>query len=168
MSKQLIIIRHGDALPKEFGRSDFDRNLSDIGKKEAQKMAFFLKSKEIKPDYLLVSAAKRTQQTAQFFIDSFYLEEKQFLFQKELYNAFKEDIISQISSMPDEILGHTLFLIGHNPSLSELAQSCIPSHPSLYLPTCGVVVIDLPISTWSNFSINTTGSLVLTQIPNNI
>lgn len=168
MGKQLVIIRHGDALSKEFGRSDFDRKLSEIGQKEAQKMTAFLKSKGIIPDFLLVSAAKRTQQTAQFFIDTFHLTDDQYLVQKELYNAFKEDIIELIGSMLDDILGDTLFLIGHNPGVSELAQNCTTSHSSFYLPTCGVIALDLPITSWSNFSIKTTGSIILTQIPNNI
>ena len=62
--KSLYIIRHAKSSWEDSSQPDFERGLSERGKRDASRMAKRLKEKEIHPDLMLSSPAKRALSTA--------------------------------------------------------------------------------------------------------
>ncbi|MCX7905161.1 MAG: histidine phosphatase family protein [Elusimicrobiales bacterium] len=63
----LVIVRHGDALPKSEDSSDFLRHLSEEGKVKVKKAAESLKLSGFKFDFILSSPLVRALETAEIF-----------------------------------------------------------------------------------------------------
>ncbi|RZM26447.1 MAG: phosphohistidine phosphatase, partial [Pedobacter sp.] len=67
MAKQLILVRHGKAENQLPDSSDFDRKLTNRGRRDATEMAERLKARSIKPSYLFSSPAPRALETGEIF-----------------------------------------------------------------------------------------------------
>jgi len=115
--KRLLLLRHAQALPAE-GGSDIDRALSPKGLSDAYALGQTLKAKDIGPAHIVCSSAKRTQQTCGELLkgleDNIHTE-----FSKMIYSASFGDLLHLIQSTDDEL--ESLMVIGHNPTIYELA-----------------------------------------------
>lgn len=58
----LTLVRHGQAHPAAVGQHDFTRELTDIGRSQAEKTAEYI-AKHLQPDLFIVSPLLRAQQT---------------------------------------------------------------------------------------------------------
>ena len=146
--KTLFIVRHAKA---EHGNNikDFDRALEDSGKIDAATMAKRLFEVVHNPDLLLTSSAKRALQTAEIFADEFKIPRQKIRQEKEIYDAFDtKDLVYLIKMLSNQL--NTVFLFGHNPTISGLANYCtdVPQHD---LPTCSIARIEADIKAWSEF-----------------
>ncbi|MFM7854987.1 MAG: SixA phosphatase family protein, partial [Flammeovirgaceae bacterium] len=65
--KKLYIIRHAKSSWDEPDLADFERPLSDRGKRDAPRMAKRLKEKRLTPDAVLTSPARRAKNTCHIF-----------------------------------------------------------------------------------------------------
>jgi phosphohistidine phosphatase len=65
--KTLILVRHAKSSWKNISLDDFDRPLNKRGKKDAQLMGKKLKERQVVPDLILSSPAKRARKTAKAF-----------------------------------------------------------------------------------------------------
>ena len=65
--KKLYLIRHAKSSWKDITLDDFDRPLNKRGKTDAPFMAQKLKDKNIYPDIIISSPAKRAKSTAKAF-----------------------------------------------------------------------------------------------------
>lgn len=115
--KQLLLLRHAQALPAQDG-SDIHRNLSPKGAEDALALGHLLKSKSLYPDHVLCSSAQRTQETCAQVLQgleiSVTVENT-----KEIYNADVDDLLALIHALDNQ---HArALMIGHNPSIYELA-----------------------------------------------
>ena len=63
--KKLFIIRHAKSDWQDITLDDYDRPLNEKGEKNAPFMGKLLKEKNIRPDIIIASPAKRTMQTAE-------------------------------------------------------------------------------------------------------
>ncbi|TLY48470.1 MAG: hypothetical protein E6K54_00215 [Gammaproteobacteria bacterium] len=145
--KNLTLIRHAEAQPQQFFESDRDRGLTQRGLYQIEVIASQLKEKKCLPDYLLCSPAERTLQTAQLICKRLKINPKLINLNPILYSGDTEDIIKLISSLNLSL--HT-FIIGHNPTLSCLAQKLCPMTQSIILPTAGVISLYFDITNWDN------------------
>ena len=59
--KKLYIVRHAQKEDEQIGRDDYDRELSDEGIIDAQKMAEYFASKKLPVDLIVASPASRTK-----------------------------------------------------------------------------------------------------------
>ena len=142
--KNLYLIRHAKSEWKSNYKNDFDRALNKRGKKAVLTMGNVLKEKKIIPDLILSSSAKRAKLTAKGlaqeigyngtikFIDTFYLAEPAIILK---YIQEVDDIID------------TLFLVGHNPEITQLGNIMTDNYID-NVPTLGIVAIELPIEHW--------------------
>ena len=136
--KNLILIRHAKAehfAPNSQG--DFYRILSEKGIIEAKTMAHKLVGKVPKPDVVLCSSATRTLQTAEIFRENFFNDLK-IQQEKMIYISSAEEIIDFIKLSGDT--SETVWLFGHNPTISEIAFSLSPGFNE-DMATCSVVWI---------------------------
>jgi phosphohistidine phosphatase len=137
--KTLIILRHGHAESKNpVTNLDYDRNLDERGRGEILKAALALRAIAHGRTIVLASAAKRTHQTAEILaaeLDSRHVE-----VHKNLYHAMEEDWLDAVSNVEDDF--DTAILVGHNPTLSNLASRL--SGKEMDLLTAGWLALRAP------------------------
>lgn len=109
----LVVMRH--ATPEPTGVTDSARRLTAVGVDEARAAAGWLTGLGVQPDRALVSAAVRTTQTweATGFTATADLSEA-------LYGAGVDSAVDLIRRTEPDVA--VLMVIGHNPTMSSLAQ----------------------------------------------
>jgi phosphohistidine phosphatase len=150
--KRIFLLRHAQAESSHTG-SDKDRALTPQGQADATALGHAMKRKNLVPNLILCSAAKRTQQTCEFLKQSAEFTPKN-LIMPELYDARRGDLFAAIQGTGDEI--ETLMLIGHNPAIYELAVMLASGGPEPligdlsegYAPAT-LSVFEVPASPWA-------------------
>jgi len=124
--------------------NDFQRGLTKQGIQNLETMGAYLALRHIKPDLILSSAALRGQLTADGLAEKTgYTLPVQYM--SELYFTEPEMHINVLSLQDDEY--ESIFLIGHNPALSELANM-LQNENFTKFPTLGILAITLDIDSW--------------------
>ena len=150
--RRLILLRHGKAAPQG-SAPDFERSLEMRGIEESRHVGTYLLEESIVPDLVLVSSSFRTRETWQAVSST--LGEVDHRFVPELYLASSDQVLESIR---EHALGaNTVLVIGHNPSLHDLAVELV-DHGDRYafarlrehFPTASFVVLDLPDGEWAN------------------
>lgn len=124
---ELILWRHAEA---EDGAPDNARKLTSKGEKQAGKMADFLRARLPHDARILVSPAKRTQQTAQAL-------DRHFITEPGIAPGASPDAILQASGWPDG--GGCVLIVGHQPSLGEVAALLMTGRPHYWSIKKGAV-----------------------------
>lgn len=106
---ELILWRHAEA---QNGAPDLQRELTVKGHKQAEKMAGFLRSRLPENLRILVSPAKRTQQTAQALSNNFITEPA------IAPGASARDILEAVGWPDSE---ESVLIVGHQPALGLIA-----------------------------------------------
>lgn len=149
--KTLYLIRHAKS---EWGNpllSDFDRPLNKRGKKNAPFMGNVLAKAHILPDLILSSPAVRARMTAIEIAEKVGYKTDSIVYNETLYEADYTAIERVLQSIPST--QKTVFLIGHNPGLTEFAQY-INGYFIENIPTCGVVCMKLQKDDWNSIGKN--------------
>lgn len=146
--RQLILIRHAKSSWSNSSLDDFDRPLNKRGKRDAPFMAKLLSEKEIHPDFIISSPAKRTKLTALEFSKQFGIERANILWNDKLYLASLTTLIKILKQLDDK--AKTVFLIGHNPGLTDF-QNFLCKEEIDNIPTCGIVSM-ITDKKWSEIS----------------
>lgn len=110
---RLYLIQHGLSLPEE---EDPEKSLSQEGNEQTQKMAEFLKKKNVKVDAIWHSPKLRAVQTAQIISKSLScpeIRERKDLNPLDSVEKFPEEILS---------LNRNMMIVGHLPFLQKLAS----------------------------------------------
>jgi phosphohistidine phosphatase len=145
--KKLFIIRHGKSDWSDDSLNDFDRPLNKRGFKNVPFMAKLLKKKDVKPDFILSSPAKRALETAQIIAKKVGYK-KTISTNPDIYEAESKTLEKIIGDIDDK--KKIVFLIGHNPGLSDLIS--ILSKMDKDIPTCAVIEIDFDTNSWKKIS----------------
>jgi len=140
-------MRHADARWKDAGVSDLERPLNRRGISAAEAMARRLMELELVPDLLLVSPARRTQQTAEIVARELSLPARRLLREEALYLASATDLMKVVQATGPRV-AH-LLIIGHNPGVSELVQLLVPQGGSAGLPAAALCSIAFEAPHWS-------------------
>ncbi len=143
--KNLILIRHGKSCWDDPALADRDRPLNKRGKRDAPSMGRRLKDMKLKPDLILSSPAKRALKTAKLIAEEIGYPKKKIEIREELYAQGLEALASLVSGLDDKL--ERVYLVGHNPELTELANRLAGAEIS-NVPTCGVVAVDFPQKSW--------------------
>jgi len=126
--KRLTLMRHGDARWKDAGLSDLERPLNRRGTAAAEAMARRLLELELVPDLVLVSPARRTEQTAEIVARELSIPPRRVVREEQLYLAAAADLLQVVRNTGPRI-AH-LLMIAHNPGVSELAGLLVPPEAS--------------------------------------
>lgn len=97
------------------------------------------------PDLILSSLAFRAQLTADNLANKIGYKNR-IHYMEELYLVRPETIMNILSLQDDQ--HKSIFLIGHNPELTEFANILIKDNFSK-LPTLGILAINLDINNWN-------------------
>jgi phosphohistidine phosphatase len=148
--KQLTLIRHATAAPAFAGQQDWDRELEASGVRDAHKMGKRLRAAKAKPDVFLSSPAVRTLMTAQLIAIEVGVAPAIIQKRERLYLAPPKDLLALARE-----LGGTaqhLWMVGHNPGISEFADQLSGERDIDNMPTCAVVQMDFDIDDWSDLA----------------
>ncbi|MGD2117513.1 MAG: histidine phosphatase family protein [Chromatiales bacterium] len=118
MSRQLLILRHGEA---GSGPVDFERQLTGKGIEDTHQAGQWLAARSLLPELVLCSPAVRTRQTLQSAVAGMALEPAS-QFPESLYNADTQTL-AELIHQQQQI--QRLLLIGHNPGLSIIASTLV-------------------------------------------
>lgn len=133
--KTIYFIRHSKA--KKEGSSDFDRDLSEKGKQNAEFMGKRLKKHKVLPDMIFASPAKRAIKSANLLARETKFK-KDIIQVKDLYNASLENMLEFINSIDDKY--NAIFIVGHNPSITQISELLSDSDIG-NIPTGGIFCI---------------------------
>jgi phosphohistidine phosphatase len=143
--RTLFLIRHAKSSWDNPALRDFERPLNNRGLITAPRMAQFLLKEGVKPDLLVSSPAKRAISTALFFGNTFGVADAQIVRNEDIYEASVVTMLRLISQLPDS--AQTVFMFGHNPTFTELANGFTDSLIE-NVPTCGIVRIQSNADNW--------------------
>jgi phosphohistidine phosphatase len=146
--KTLFLIRHAKSSWNDANLTDFERVLNNRGLRDAPFMADLLKKNGVKPDLMLVSTAKRTRLTADFFIKSLAIETSKIIFEEKIYEAAPRTILTIIQDIKST--DSIVLLIGHNPAMTDVANFFSKKFID-NVPTCGIIKIEAAIENWTDF-----------------
>ncbi|QDP84362.1 phosphohistidine phosphatase [Chryseobacterium sp. SNU WT5] len=141
--KTLILVRHAKSDWPE-NTDDFDRPLAEKGFNDAEKMAHFLKDKNIQIDKFLSSPALRALTTCEIFNKEYGIEIETL---QKLYNASENNFESLVVEIDDDLYSVAMF--SHNNGISNFANSM--SEDVFMFPTCGVAGFQVDCNSWSEF-----------------
>lgn len=143
--KTLFLIRHAKS-DWHINVPDFDRPLNERGKKNAPKMANFLKNIGVRIDSFVTSPAKRAFTTCKFFAEVF--ENENITKVEKLYDASSSDFLEVIENLSNEIENVAIF--SHNNGITYFANS-LTNENIVHLPTCAVVGFKIETENWQDF-----------------
>jgi len=143
--RTLTLMRHAKSSWDDPALDDHDRPLNARGEKAAKTMAKRLKAQGYKPDLVIVSSARRAQQTAEA-LQARYHDTLQIRTEPRLYNAAEDVYAEVISEVGDEV--EHLMLIGHNPTTEQMAARL--GGRERHMPTAAYLRVEIPVA-WKAF-----------------
>lgn len=159
--KRLIIVRHAQAIPRDYD-FDFQRDLTPKGESDAAKISSHLQNMGIAPQHMMSSPAKRALKTATIFAENLgYPPEKIEPVEKLYMDCPPSHFLALIRNLPDDF--ETVFAFGHNPEIAYCADYLF-SPFNLRMPTCSTVGIDFDTESWQNIEPDS-GKLLFQFIP---
>ncbi len=112
----LYLSRHADAEPKKPGMSDFERELTALGREMTEKMATALKRMGLKIDLVVSSPLVRAVQTAEIFREVMGIQTNVVKLNELIPGSDFQELIKIIFSLKFE----NVLAIGHEPHIGEL------------------------------------------------
>ncbi len=159
--KTLYLVRHAKSSWDYPHLRDADRPLNDRGEKNAPEMASRLKQKNIIPDKIISSPARRAMDTCIIFSDILGYSTGKIIEDRRIYHAAEEDLLEVIKETDNQI--NSVMLFGHNPGFNWLAEG-LTGEDLGNIPTCGIVACKVNISIWKEIGPGT-GELVFFDYP---
>jgi len=118
--RELILLRHAEAMQLALGGSDRARPLSLHGEQEAREAGAWLRAQGASPDTVLCSPARRALMTVEraldVLTDAAALPAPRFL--PEIYEATPGTLIALLEQHAAD--ARQTLLVGHNPGLEQL------------------------------------------------
>jgi phosphohistidine phosphatase len=114
-TRQLVLVRHAKAGE---GAVDRDRPLAERGVAEAPAVGRWLAQRQIAPDRVVVSPARRARQTWELAAAELGTAAEPVL-DDRIYDDTVEDLLEIVRETAAEVT--TLAIVGHNPGIQDLA-----------------------------------------------
>jgi phosphohistidine phosphatase len=153
----LMLLRHAKASLADTGQADLDRPLNDRGRRAAVAVGRYMASNALPPQLVLCSPAQRTRETWSLVAGELPAT-PEVLFPAEIYDSSNGTALM-------EFLRHkagtaqSVLLVGHNPSIGELAQTLIGSGSEKLrerlekkYPTAALAVFSVDLGNWESLA----------------
>jgi phosphohistidine phosphatase len=141
MSRRLVVLRHAQA-EHSASLADVDRPLTQEGRQQARMVGERLAREGLLPDHVLCSTARRTRQTWDLVAEQLPCE-PEVDFDAELYTADVDTALQLVSYVDTQV--RTLLVVGHNPTMAQLAAAFDSESGYLSFPPASVAVVDLDV-----------------------
>jgi len=146
---ELILMRHAKS-DWSSHTADIDRPLNDRGARDAVRMGAYLKQMNLVPDVMVVSTAQRTRETASLLLNNLPVDEKNIIFDRQLYLADRETLCEtvEIYASDSQQKWQRLLLLAHNPGMDYMVSYLASSAPPLsssgkLMTTCAAACFSL-------------------------
>ena len=144
--KTLFLIRHAKSSWADTALPDKDRPLAKRGRRDAPNMGKRLAKREVKPDLILSSPARRALTTAEIIANKLDYKLKDIMVDDRLYASAVHGLLDVIHKLGGKL--ERVMLFGHNPELTELAHRL--ASEITHMPTCAVAEFTFNTKSWSN------------------
>jgi len=144
--KTIILVRHAKSSWKNLSLHDFDRPLNKRGKRNAPFMGKKLKERQIMPDLIISSPAKRARKTAAAIAKKIGYPKKKIVFDDNMYHSSERYLLELVKNQDNKY--NTLMLFGHNPDFNDFADLLLKKNPVYNIPTAGVYCIMFNVDSW--------------------
>ena len=151
MKRTLVLIRHAKSDWVTPGQPDFERTLNERGKTDAPVMGKRLSEQNIIPDLILSSSAKRAAKTARLIAKEVNYDKERIQYIDRLYHASPAVFESVITTENIDDKVQILFMVAHNPGITQFAFDMLRDIPIADLPTCGIVGVSFEAEHWYDF-----------------
>lgn len=152
MTLRLILTRHAKSGWDDPDLEDFERPLTERGRRSARAIGGWLKDKGYVPDLVLCSAAERTRETLAIILGE-WPDAPEVGYRQALYHASSRGILDVLA----RVEARTVMIVGHNPGIGTLACSIVrqrPDHPDFgRYPTAATSVIDFEANSWRDIQV---------------
>jgi phosphohistidine phosphatase len=148
--KTLYLVRHAKSSWDDISLGDFDRPLNERGKADAPRMGKRLKDKNIHPNVMISSGAKRAHATAKRIAEVLNFPKDAIKTDRTLYHAEPEQILEVIKAIAD--MNDSVMVFGHNPGLTDFVNQFGSDVEIDNIPTCGIVALRFQIDSWNKLS----------------
>ena len=145
MKRTLFLIRHAKSSWDGVALPDKERPLADRGKRDAPMMGKRLARRQVKPDLILSSPARRALSTAEIIANELDYRAKDIVVDDRLYATEPEILLRVICELSDKL--KCVMLVGHNPELTDLAHRL--SNDITLMQTCAVAEFTFDSKSWS-------------------
>lgn len=143
--KKIVIVRHGKAVAYGYD-DDFNRDLQDRGKNDAALIGTELNKRNVLPDLIISSPAKRAIKTARIFADNVGYAINSIVEEQEIYEGLTtSEFIEMIHGLPED--ANTVFFFGHNPGFYYFVANLLKEFRG-DMPTTSTVGIDFDVDNW--------------------
>jgi phosphohistidine phosphatase len=144
--KTLHLLRHAKSSWDQPHLSDRERGLNKRGKRDAPRMGEAL-SRRMAPMSIAVSPARRAQLTLEGLCEGWAaLGELSHDTDEDLYTFSGGDLFDWMAQQGES--QRALFVISHNPALTDLVNTLVGDYVLDNLPTAGYVQLALEIDHW--------------------
>ncbi len=142
---ELMLMRHAKS-DWHSHTADIERSLNARGEQDAVRMGAYLNDAGLVPDCMVVSSARRTQQTAELLLQNLPRPENNVIIDRQLYLADVGTICEIIELYASE--AQRLLILAHNPGMDYLVSHLASSPPPLsdsgkLMTTCAVACFRL-------------------------
>lgn len=122
-----------------------------------------LREKDIHPDLIVSSSAKRATSTAKRIARILKYPKEAIKVMDKLYHADEDTILSVVNKLKDK--HNVVMLFGHNPGLTDFVNSIMSEELDIdNVPTCGVVAFQFQAERWDQVTWGT-GKLMFFDYP---
>jgi len=108
-----------------------------------------LRKANIIPDLIISSAAMRTRQTTAHLVAALGVQEQNIQWEEKLYHCVPAVLEEVIYALPQEV--RTVFIVAHNPGITEFANQLSPDFYTGNMPTCSIVGVHFDSDNWFDF-----------------
>lgn len=115
-ARELILLRHASAVNR--AATDFDRALTDEGRRQAEGIGRQLLRKQLIPDRVVSSPARRAWETANLACRELGVAVSSIVPEPAIYDADTAHLLQVVKQRGGE--AQRLMLVGHNPGLTDL------------------------------------------------
>lgn len=144
--KSLIVLRHGKS-GQPAGVADFDRTLNERGIAEALRTGEILTERDLVPDLIVTSTAKRASSTAQLVAEGCGYS-GEIVPADDLYLPTLAAIHATVRDIPED---HSrVVIVGHNPGFGVFAAKY--GRDVEHFPTCAWAHIGFDVEFWGEIT----------------
>lgn len=148
MVRNLLLIRHADALMPDKNGRDFERKLSEKGISESALLGEYLSKLPLKIDTIYTSPSVRTLRTCSELAQQL-ADTPRIISSEEYYEATRNVILAAINRIDD--IFENVAIVAHNPSITHLYEYLTGNSQGGFV-TAACAWLELPMSHWSEVS----------------
>ncbi len=141
--KTLFVLRHAKSSWDNSDLSDFERPLNSRGLDAARFIGGLIYNRNLQPQIIISSPAKRAKQTAVLVKELAEISEP-ITFDERIYEASPLALFNLIREFDD--IYQSVLLIGHNPGFENLVRML--TGETVSMPTAALAKINLDIESW--------------------